>query len=187
MRPFLTLRSIIFAPNSAMQTAQVLHPCRVDRAKYHIQIPLPPKIDPSVTMMTVEEKPDVTYSDIGGCKEQIERMREVNPKSQTLRAAQFQDSEQPHTLHVTSNKSFTRATHTLRAMNCISVSREHLQTFKYFAKDCTLRRLWSSQCCTLRSLCSWELTLQRVSSAMGPQAQVTYHMNDERLASASDY
>ena len=27
-----------------------------------IQIPLPPKIDPTVTMMTVEEKPDVTYS-----------------------------------------------------------------------------------------------------------------------------
>ncbi|GFZ04364.1 regulatory particle triple-A 1A [Actinidia rufa] len=32
----------------------------VDRNKYQIQIPLPPKIDPSVTMMTVEEKPDVT-------------------------------------------------------------------------------------------------------------------------------
>jgi 26S proteasome regulatory subunit T1 len=28
-------------------------------------------------MMTVEEKPDVTYNDIGGCKEQIEKMREV--------------------------------------------------------------------------------------------------------------
>lgn len=28
-------------------------------------------------MMTVEEKPDVTYSDIGGCKEQIEKLREV--------------------------------------------------------------------------------------------------------------
>ncbi|KAK3025132.1 hypothetical protein RJ639_043914 [Escallonia herrerae] len=29
-------------------------------------------------MMTVEEKPDVTYNDVGGCKEQIEkRMREV--------------------------------------------------------------------------------------------------------------
>ncbi len=42
----------------------------MDRNKYQIQIPLPPKIDPSVTMMTVEEKPDVTYSDIGGCKEQ---------------------------------------------------------------------------------------------------------------------
>ncbi|KAK2080457.1 26S proteasome regulatory subunit 7A [Prototheca wickerhamii] len=49
----------------------------VDRQKYQIQIPLPPKIDPSVTMMTVEEKPDITYSDIGGCKEQIDRMREV--------------------------------------------------------------------------------------------------------------
>lgn len=28
-------------------------------------------------MMQVEEKPDVTYSDIGGCKEQIEKLREV--------------------------------------------------------------------------------------------------------------
>lgn len=49
----------------------------VDRTKYEIQLPLPPKIDPSVTMMTVEEKPDVTYSDVGGCKEQIEKLREV--------------------------------------------------------------------------------------------------------------
>lgn len=49
----------------------------VDRSKYQIQIPLPPKIDPSVTMMQVEEKPDVTYSDVGGCKEQIEKLREV--------------------------------------------------------------------------------------------------------------
>ncbi|WPT16030.1 26S proteasome regulatory subunit 7 [Picochlorum sp. SENEW3] len=49
----------------------------VDRQKYQIQIPLPPKIDPTVTMMTVEEKPDITYSDIGGSKEQIEKMREV--------------------------------------------------------------------------------------------------------------
>lgn len=50
----------------------------MDRNKYQIQIPLPPKIDPSVTMMTVEEKPDVTYNDVGGCKEQIEKMREVS-------------------------------------------------------------------------------------------------------------
>jgi len=49
----------------------------VDRNKYQIQIPLPPKIDPTVTMMTVEDKPDVTYKDIGGCKEQLEKMREV--------------------------------------------------------------------------------------------------------------
>jgi 26S proteasome regulatory subunit T1 len=38
----------------------------VDRTKYQIQIPLPPKIDHTVTMMQVEEKPDVTYSDVGG-------------------------------------------------------------------------------------------------------------------------
>ena len=49
----------------------------VDRHKYEIQLTLPPRIDPSVTMMTVEEKPDVTYSDVGGCKEQIEKLREV--------------------------------------------------------------------------------------------------------------
>jgi len=51
--------------------------CSVDRNKYQIQIPLPPKIDASVTMMQVEEKPDVTYSDVGGCKDQIEKLREV--------------------------------------------------------------------------------------------------------------
>jgi 26S proteasome regulatory subunit T1 len=50
----------------------------VDRhAKYQIHLPLPPKIDPSVTMMQVEEKPDVTYADIGGSREQIEKIREV--------------------------------------------------------------------------------------------------------------
>lgn len=49
----------------------------VDRHKYEIQLPLPPRIDPLVTMMTVEEKPDVTYGDVGGCKEQIEKLREV--------------------------------------------------------------------------------------------------------------
>ena len=51
--------------------------CSVDRNKYQIHIPLPPKIDPTVTMMQVEEKPDVTYSDVGGCKEQIDKLREV--------------------------------------------------------------------------------------------------------------
>lgn len=46
-------------------------------AKIQIEIPLPPRIDPSVSMMQVEEKPDVTYADVGGCKEQIEQLREV--------------------------------------------------------------------------------------------------------------
>lgn len=51
-----------------------------DRQKYAIQIPLPPKIDPSVTMMTVEEKPDVTYKDVGGSKEAVSKIREVVEK-----------------------------------------------------------------------------------------------------------
>eukprot|EP00924_Labyrinthula_sp_SR-Ha-C_P011646 maker-scaffold_17-snap-gene-4.47-mRNA-1 protein AED:0.08 eAED:0.08 QI:49/1/1/1/1/1/3/450/436 len=49
----------------------------VDRTKFSIQTPLPPKIDPSVTMMTVEDKPDVTYEDVGGAKESMEKLREV--------------------------------------------------------------------------------------------------------------
>lgn len=49
----------------------------VERNKYKIQIPLPPKIDPSVSTMEVEEKPDVTYNDIGGCKDQLNKLREV--------------------------------------------------------------------------------------------------------------
>ncbi|CAI8057751.1 26S proteasome regulatory subunit 7 [Geodia barretti] len=48
-----------------------------DRNKYEIHLPLPPKIDPTVTMMQVEEKPDVTYNDVGGCKEQITKLKEV--------------------------------------------------------------------------------------------------------------
>ena len=38
----------------------------VDRTKYAIQIPLPPKIDPTVSLMEVEDKPDVTYDDVRG-------------------------------------------------------------------------------------------------------------------------
>jgi 26S proteasome regulatory subunit T1 len=38
-------------------------------SKISIKLPLPPKIDSTVTMMTVEEKPDVTYNDLGGCKD----------------------------------------------------------------------------------------------------------------------
>jgi len=50
----------------------------VDRSgKYQIQLPLPPKIDASVSLMMVEEKPDVTYNDVGGSKEQIDKLREV--------------------------------------------------------------------------------------------------------------
>ena len=44
---------------------------------FDIAIPLPPAIDPLVTMMQVEEKPDVTYTDVGGCKEQIDLLKEI--------------------------------------------------------------------------------------------------------------
>ena len=49
----------------------------VEKKKYKIALPLPPKIDPTVSLMTVEERPDVTYNDIGGYKEQIDQLREV--------------------------------------------------------------------------------------------------------------
>ncbi|GAB5032570.1 26s protease regulatory subunit 7 [Nannochloropsis oceanica] len=49
----------------------------VDRTKYSIQIPLPPKIDPTVSLMTVEDKPDVTYDEVGGAKDALEKLREV--------------------------------------------------------------------------------------------------------------
>ena len=45
--------------------------------KYQTQIPLPPRIDASVTMMQAEEEPVATYFDVGGCKEQIEKLRTV--------------------------------------------------------------------------------------------------------------
>jgi len=51
--------------------------CAVERQRYRIQIPLPTKIDSQVTAMEIDERPDVTYSDIGGCREEIEKMREV--------------------------------------------------------------------------------------------------------------
>jgi 26S proteasome regulatory subunit T1 len=46
-------------------------------AKLNIVLPLPPRIDPTVSMMTVEEKPNVTYGDVGGCAEQVVKIREV--------------------------------------------------------------------------------------------------------------
>lgn len=49
----------------------------VDSSKYSIQIPLPTKVDSAIGLMTVEDKPDVTYEDVGGCKEAMEQLREV--------------------------------------------------------------------------------------------------------------
>lgn len=49
----------------------------VDRNKYQIHIPLPPRIDSTVTAMQLDEKPDVTYADVGGCKEEISKLKEI--------------------------------------------------------------------------------------------------------------
>lgn len=49
----------------------------VDPQRLRIQLPLPRKLDSQVSMMQVEERPDVTYSDVGGCDEQIRRLQEV--------------------------------------------------------------------------------------------------------------
>ena len=71
MAKFVVKLSDKLAPSDVEEGMRV----GVDRQKYMIQMPLPPKIDATVTMMTVEEKPDVTYADIGGCKEQLEKLR----------------------------------------------------------------------------------------------------------------
>lgn len=49
----------------------------VDRMKFNVILPLPRKIDASVTLMQIEDKPEVSYNDIGGCKEEIEKIKEV--------------------------------------------------------------------------------------------------------------
>merc|ERR1711998_149807 len=49
----------------------------VDRGKFQIQITLSSRVDSRVTSMTLEEKPDITYSDVGGCREQILSIRET--------------------------------------------------------------------------------------------------------------
>ena len=50
--------------------------------------------------MQVEEKPDVTYSDVGGCKEQIEKLREVVETPLLSVGAQFfSPSSNTLTLH----------------------------------------------------------------------------------------
>ena len=39
--------------------------------RMEIRIPLPPAIDPTVSLMQVDERPTTTYADIGGCSEQL--------------------------------------------------------------------------------------------------------------------
>lgn len=49
----------------------------VDRGKMEIKVPLPVAIDATVSLMQVEDRTDVTYDDIGGCKKQLKLIREA--------------------------------------------------------------------------------------------------------------
>ena len=49
----------------------------LNRTNFAIEMPLPTKVDATVSLMTVEEKPDVTYNDIGGVADAKEALREV--------------------------------------------------------------------------------------------------------------
>ncbi len=73
MARFVVDRNETLAPTDVEESMRV----GVDRRKYQITIPLPPRIDPSISMMEVEEKPNVTYADVGGCTEQLQKLREV--------------------------------------------------------------------------------------------------------------
>ena len=35
--------------------------------KYEIKVPLPAALDPTVSLMQVDERPDTSYNDVGGC------------------------------------------------------------------------------------------------------------------------
>ena len=69
------LRSSV--PLSCVAMLPELHMFPAPHPQNVLQMPLPPRIDPTVTMMTVEEKPDVTYDDVGGAKDSLEKLREV--------------------------------------------------------------------------------------------------------------
>lgn len=73
------MAKFIVAKSKKLNNEQISEGMRVgvDRMKYSVIMPLPRKIDSSITLMQVEEKPDVTYNDIGGCKTEIEKIRDV--------------------------------------------------------------------------------------------------------------
>ena len=37
--------------------------------RLEIKMPLPPALDPTVSLMQVDERPTTTYADIGGCEQ----------------------------------------------------------------------------------------------------------------------
>ena len=52
----------------------------LDRGKMSVVCVLPRRIDSQVTMMQIEDKPQVTFEEIGGCEEEIQKIREIVEK-----------------------------------------------------------------------------------------------------------
>lgn len=73
------MAKFIVNKSKKLDTSEISEGMRVgvDRMKYSLIQPLPLKIDASVTMMQVEDKPTATYNDVGGCREEIKKIREV--------------------------------------------------------------------------------------------------------------
>ena len=60
-------RPLSHTPALPAHTHTHLPPRSVDQRKLQIQIPLPARLDPSVSMMTVEDKPEITYRWVCAC------------------------------------------------------------------------------------------------------------------------
>ncbi|KAH0575174.1 26S protease regulatory subunit 7 [Spironucleus salmonicida] len=46
-------------------------------AKLEVKVPLPPSLDPTVSLMQVDDRPTTTYADVGGCSQQLDLIREI--------------------------------------------------------------------------------------------------------------
>ena len=87
-RPPRMHRYVVNVPNDAKYVVglhETLSPVDVsegqrvglDRAKLAIRTPLPVRLDACIGAMEVVDRPETTFADIGGCDDQIERIREV--------------------------------------------------------------------------------------------------------------
>jgi hypothetical protein len=132
----------------------------VDRTKYQIQIPLPPKIDPTVTMMTVEEKPDVTYADIG---------------AGVFRTATWHAGRYPlESLGMRLDANWLNCRKTQKPA---SLSNRHCRMPQAGARSrsSACGRWWSCRCCTPSALWRWASTRPRACCATARQVLAAVH------------
>jgi 26S proteasome regulatory subunit T1 len=62
-----------------LDPSDITEGCRVacQQRDLTIEHALPPSVDPLVATMEIQDKPDVTYADVGGCKEQLQLLSEI--------------------------------------------------------------------------------------------------------------